>query len=238
MQARYALYYVPHQGDFLHTRGSQWLGRDVYSSAPLTPSAIIEQGLQKAQISTEQWHTLRAEAQKYGLHATLKAPFHLAQEQDEAALLQAVQDFATKEPVFTMPRLTPQRIGSFFALTYTQPHAPLQHLAQNCVRHFEPFRAPLTAQAKAKRLAKKLSPRQLSYLEEYGYPYIFEDFRFHITLCQASHQEAHNVALQSFFQEFFSAHLLDRTCAALHLCKSDAQGVFTVIYSAPLQACV
>ena len=63
-----------------------------------------------------------------------------------------------------------------------QPSAELQQLAADCVRDFDPFRSPLTAEDRARRNPAKLTARQCEYLERWGYPYVMEEFRFHMTL--------------------------------------------------------
>ena len=47
---------------------------------------------------------------------------------------------------------------------------------------FELFRAPLSDADKARRLKSPLTPAQHAYLEAYGYPYVGDAFRFHMTL--------------------------------------------------------
>src|SRR5262249_55850996 len=50
------------------------------------------------------------------------------------------------------------------------------------VRDFDGFRAPLTDADRARRHPSRLTPRQRDYLERWGYPYVMEEFRFHMTL--------------------------------------------------------
>jgi hypothetical protein len=50
------------------------------------------------------------------------------------------------------------------------------------VREFDGFRAPLTPEDRARRNPSALTPRQCDYLDRFGYPYVMEDFRFHMTL--------------------------------------------------------
>lgn len=50
------------------------------------------------------------------------------------------------------------------------------------MRAFDPFRAPLSGADRQRRLAAPLSARQVAALDRWGYPYVFEDFRFHMTL--------------------------------------------------------
>jgi hypothetical protein len=50
------------------------------------------------------------------------------------------------------------------------------------VTAFEPFRAPLSQPERRRRLAAGLSPDQIANLDRWGYPHVFKDFRFHMTL--------------------------------------------------------
>ena len=58
----------------------------------------------------------------------------------------------------------------------------LEQLAADCVSAFDCFRAPLTREDRARRNPAKLTPRQRDYLDRWGYPYVMEEFRFHMTL--------------------------------------------------------
>ena len=44
------------------------------------------------------------------------------------------------------------------------------------------LRAPLTPAEIAKRRPERLNPRQRELLAAWGYPYVIEEFRFHLTL--------------------------------------------------------
>src|SRR6516164_4703887 len=58
----------------------------------------------------------------------------------------------------------------------------LDRLAADGVMAFDRFRRPLTAHERGQRLGAGLSQRQIENLDRWGYPYVFEDFRFHLTL--------------------------------------------------------
>jgi len=58
----------------------------------------------------------------------------------------------------------------------------LDRLAADCVRGFDQFRAPLTAQDRTRRKPSALTAAQLVHLDRWGYPYVMDDFRFHMTL--------------------------------------------------------
>ncbi len=85
---------------------------------------------------------------------------------------------------FTLPPLTlsVQIVGDFLALRPTADCPALNALAADCVRILDALRALPTAAELARRQAQSLSPRQQSLLAAWGYPYVFEEFRFHLTL--------------------------------------------------------
>jgi len=60
--------------------------------------------------------------------------------------------------------------------------AELEALAAEVVRVLDPYRAPLTAAETARRRPERLTVRQRELLAIYGYPYVMEEFRFHLTL--------------------------------------------------------
>ena len=55
-------------------------------------------------------------------------------------------------------------------------------LATSCVTALDHFRLPPTEAERNRRLAAGLSPRQTDHLDRWGYPYVLEEFRFHMTL--------------------------------------------------------
>lgn len=123
-----------------------------------------------------------ATPRKYGFHATLKPPFRLAEGMTVEALDDALQAFAASQAVVTVDRLAVSRIGHFLALTPQGDTGGLQGMAARCVTEFDRFRAPLTPADMERRRAAGLSPRQEVLLAEWGYPYVLDEFRFHMTL--------------------------------------------------------
>jgi putative phosphonate metabolism protein len=165
---RYAIYFVPSADDRLWQAGNLWLGRDPESGA------VFAQNAEDA-LAT-------AEPRRYGFHATLKPPFTLASDRDPAGLEAALADFACERVPFEASGLKVSRLGRFVALVPNDPTPELHILADACVRSFEPFRAPLSDAEIARRRPADLTPRQADYLLRWGYPYVFEEFRFHMTL--------------------------------------------------------
>ena len=177
---RYAVYFVPGPDTALWQAGCRWLGRNpdgTVGDAPLPPPQATAAG-----ISREDWAAATAEPRRYGFHATLKPPFHLAEGCDVADLDMALARFAAGRKASQGPVLSVARLGGFLALCPRGPAGGLDTLAGDCLRAFEPFRRLPDAETLARRRAKGLSPRQEVLLEAWGYPFVLEEFRFHMTL--------------------------------------------------------
>lgn len=166
--ARHALYFTPEDGTALAAFGWSWLGREP-RSANCPPLADDRQDLVAAPRS-------------YGFHATLKPPFRLAEGREEAELTEAVAAFAAARAPFVEPPLILAALGGFVALRPSTDAPRIHALADDCVRAFDRFRAPPSAAEAAKRGAAPLTERQRALLDRWGYPYVFEEYRFHMTL--------------------------------------------------------
>jgi putative phosphonate metabolism protein len=197
---RYALYFTPPMSDPLARVAANWLGRNPFSGEYVLPPAIGHMTVDEIDRHTQM-------PRRYGFHATIKAPFHLSQEKDEAALLSAIMNFCGDLAPFALPPLRISRLGPFFALTPSEPSRALQDFANAVVREFEPYRAPLSTTEMERRNPQKLTERQRDYLARFGYPYVFEEFRFHMTLTgPVAEAEAAQVdrALHDFFEPVLS----------------------------------
>ena len=172
---RYAIYFTPGQNDPLTRIAASWLGRDPFTSAQPPAPAVTQ--LTPAEIA---YHT--TSARRYGFHATLKAPFHLAESETEAELDDAVATFAASADPILLSKLMPTRIDGFLALVPGSPAPDLDRLAGEVVVAFDRFRAPLSDAEVKRRNPEALSPEEFRNLLQWGYPYVFESFRFHMTL--------------------------------------------------------
>ncbi|RWQ68110.1 MAG: DUF1045 domain-containing protein, partial [Mesorhizobium sp.] len=126
----------------------------------------------------------------------------------EASLRAALDDFAEATPVVTIPRLVVSQIDGFFALVPEGPLPALNRFADDVVRDFDRFRAPLSEAEIERRSPDSLKPAEFRNLCQWGYPYVFETFRFHMTLSgRASPQESPRLrlAIDSLF-----AHVLQK----------------------------
>jgi putative phosphonate metabolism protein len=172
---RYAIYYAPAFDSDLWRFGSSTIGYDAADDVESPPRPV-------ADIDPATWTALTGEPRRYGFHATLKAPFALAEGMTEGALETALAGFAGACECFTLPGLEVRALSRFVALVPKVRSSALDTLAAECVKVFDPFRAPLTEADRARRLKAPLTPHQLAHLERWGYPHVFDDFRFHMTL--------------------------------------------------------
>ncbi|MCT2539692.1 DUF1045 domain-containing protein [Sedimentimonas flavescens] len=169
---RYAIYYAPPEGRFAEA-AALWLGRDLARGIDVAQP-------ERAAIALE---TATRTPRKYGFHATIKAPFRLASGQSPDDLAEALAALTGQLAPVTLDGLRFERMaGRFLALRPEGDIAPLNALAAEVVKQLEPQRAPLSTAEIARRSPERLSPRQRDLLERFGYPYVLEEFRFHLTL--------------------------------------------------------
>jgi putative phosphonate metabolism protein len=194
---RYAIYYVPEPGGGFDRFGAELLGYDVFTGEDVAfPYGILR--------SAPDWRELTRDPRKYGFHATLKAPHPLAPGKSEAELLGACDAFARTPRPIPVIRPVVGSISGFIAVVPANPSPELQKLAADCVREFDSFRAPLASEERARRKPSMLTPRQRKHLDRWGYPYVMEDFRFHMTLTGRLAAERHEPVL-TMLKDRFSA---------------------------------
>jgi len=164
---RYAIYYTPPPGAFADF-GAAWLGWDIARGAHVPtfdrPDAVT------------------ARPVRYGFHATLKPPFRLAPGATFAALDEEVARVTGRLATEQVEALTLSRLGRFLACVPADDGAALSHLAARLVRDLDGFRATPSPRELARRRASGLSPEEDANLVRWGYPYVMEAFRFHMTL--------------------------------------------------------
>lgn len=172
---RFALYLAPTPESALWRFGSAVLGHDAETGeAPAVPDL--------PGFDAETWHALTEEPRRYGFHGTLKAPFRLRDGIGDADFSTALAAFAAGRHAFEMPPLEVTALGPFIALTPAARVPQLNDLAAAAVTELDGLRAPLTADEVARRRPDRLSARQAEHLAAYGYPYVLDEFRFHMTL--------------------------------------------------------
>lgn len=217
---RYGLYVVPEGG--LYRAGADWLGWDSVAGARTVPPDLP--GL------PDSAEALTATPRKYGFHGTVKPPFHLAHGTSAAALDAAAREFCASRAPVTIPVLTLRRLGRFIAIVPAAPSAALADLAGATVAALDPFRARPSEAELARRRKSSLTERQEALLALWGYPYVMEEFRFHLTLTGALSPEAAEAA-ERVLATHFAPHLaapvvIDSLC----LMGEDDDGLFHLVH--------
>lgn len=207
---RYALYYAPRPEEGLAVAASQWLGRNAETGQgrPLKAASAF---------TAERLGEITAEPRLYGFHGTLKAPIALAEGFSERDLLEAVGNFAVGRRSLVVPSMTLTCLSGFMALVPSQPSVELQDLADSCVIEFDEFRQPADEAELARRRAAGLSPRQDELLLRWGYPYVLEEWRFHLTLTGRLPDDGERSAITDLLRRQFMG-FIDRPLSVRDLC--------------------
>ena len=226
---RYAIYYASPRGSVLDQFGGRMLGYDAWIGAALPfPEDVVEE--------MPDWRELTQDPRKYGFHATLKAPMALGGRK-EPELHAACADFA-RQPR-RIPLITPvvSSISGFIAVIPDGRSNELEQFAADCVRAFDPFRAPLTPDDRARRNPSRLTPRQVEYLDRWGYPYVMEEFRFHMTLTGRLDETRRETVLTMLRERFARLELTKLAIDRIALFKQvDAKARFEIIGDWQLRA--
>ncbi|BBK31762.1 putative phosphonate metabolism protein [Stella humosa] len=172
---RFAVYFAPPAESPLARFAAGWLGHcpEGYPAAAGPPVPGI---------SDARMGELVADAARYGFHGTLKPPFRLAEGRTEQDLSAAMTVLARRFEPFTLPPLRLVAIGGFLALVPAHPCARLEAVASACVTELDRFRRPPDEAELARRRRARLSERQEQMLARWGYPYVLDEFQFHLTL--------------------------------------------------------
>jgi putative phosphonate metabolism protein len=174
MDTRYAIYFAPRPGSPLKRFTDAWLGRDPDRDERVSQPVLED-------LAPERLHEITAFPRRYGFHATLKAPFRPVPERAADALLGDLEAFAAARSAFGI-RLQVGELAGFLALVPASPSEEIDRLAADCVREFDRYRAPLRPEERDRRQPERLSPAERDHLDRWGYPYVFDRFRFHMSL--------------------------------------------------------
>lgn len=172
--------------------GCAWLGRDPESDNP------------------GQAPEYAAGAWRYGFHATLVAPMHVAEGCTPRQLQRRLQEVVAKTCPLPMPPLAVRPLSDFLAL---QPAAridawhPLRRLADACVMACQALRRPLDAAELERRSRNVADDADRDHLQRWGYPFVFDRWRFHMTLSDAGRGD--DAALRQRAQAHFAKALAE-----------------------------
>jgi hypothetical protein len=221
---RVALYYAPALDDPLSDRAANWLGRDPETDA------------RRPQPELPNIEAITADPRLYGFHATLKPPMRLREGTRWDDVMAAVERIAGGVPAFDMPPLAVADLHGFLALREAVPSPELQGFADLCVAALDAFRQPPDEAELARRRRGGLSPACEAMLVQWGYPYVFATWFFHMTLTRRLRPEEHAIYLPAARAHFADVLPLPRRAADLCVFTQRAPGAaFTIAQRVPLR---
>ncbi|MGF6731873.1 putative phosphonate metabolism protein [Paraburkholderia youngii] len=193
-EARFALYYAPSCESAWWQAGSTWLGRDAQSGERCTQPQ--PPGL------TRPLAALTDSPRRYGWHGTLVAPFRLGAGVTQHDVLAAARAWALGRQPFALP-VEAATLGDFVALRPADADGEtrIRELASNALESLDGLRARPSAADLERRLAAPLTERQRALLLQWGYPYVFDEFRFHMTLSSSLADPDERATLLAWWRE-------------------------------------
>lgn len=223
---RYAIYYTPPKGSDLAVLGAQWLGWDADAGRAVAQPAI--EGLPRLLAD------ITATPRKYGLHGTLKPPFRLAQSQSFDTFVAAATDIAAAMAPVSLGLLQVRALGHFLALIPEVQTPALETVAARVVTALDMFRAPLNEAEMARRRASPLTQQQDMLLRQWGYPYVLDEFRFHVT-CSGKLATDEVAPVRAAAQDWLApATGTPQMMTDLSVFGEDTDGAFHLITRLPL----
>ncbi|WP_162937919.1 DUF1045 domain-containing protein [Kiloniella sp. EL199] len=172
---RYAIYYAPRFDSKLGQFGNAWFGFNPVSHEDI-PRPNVE-GMNAQEIEN-----ITQGSGRYSFHGTLRSPFKLRKNRNLDSLDKSLKSFVTKvRPIICGP-LSIRSIGRFLALVPDDPESQVPDLAEQCMRALDNFRLAPDKQELDRRRQTGLTTIQEQLLLRWGYPFVMEEFRFHLTL--------------------------------------------------------
>ncbi len=220
---RYAIYYAAAAGSPLDRFGAGLLGHDALSGEELPFPNGIEQSL-------PDWREITRDPRKYGFHATLKAPMALADGKTEAELLAACESFARAPRAIPVIKPVVNEIGDFIAVVPSLRSTELEQLARRRRQRVRRFSRAADPGGSCAPQAEHLTPRQRDHLDRWGYPYVMEEFRFHMTLTGRLPDERRGTVLAELRRRFAALRLAELAIDAIAVFwQQDAKSQFRIV---------
>ncbi|ASM71047.1 MULTISPECIES: DUF1045 domain-containing protein [Roseobacteraceae] len=226
MYHRYAIYVTATPDSALARFGAQWLGWD----------SATGQRVAQPDVTGLDLPAITAAPHPYGFHGTVKPPFRLARNTTPDALLADLTALCARLPAVTLQGLELARLGGFFALVPVGDSTVLASMAAEVVQTLDNHRAPPTPAEIEKRRAARLNPQQEAHLQRWGYPYVMDQFRYHMTLTGRLDADTRQTAQAALATRLADVPLAPFTIDALTLLGQDDAGRFHQIARLPLGA--
>ncbi len=193
--------------------GCRWLGRDP------------ERGESVSQPDVPGIMEITEKPRRYGFHATLKPPMRLAH--GFAEFYADVRALAASFRTFLLPPLQINNLYGFLALELSRPCQDICSLANQCVSHLDRHRVLEPPERRAQRGVGRSDIERENILR-WGYPFVFESFRFHITLSGDGYAKTLPAAAAAHFGTTLAA---SRTVAEIAIFVEPEPGAAMLLHS-------
>jgi hypothetical protein len=174
---RYMISYIPSAVSDLWHLGCLLHGSNIELSRKIHP---IDLGV----ISTIEWLRFVSLPALNGFQAPLKNPFRLTKGEHEADLFIHLYNFKSKQKPIKMPRLVFSDAGDSIVLKPEKPSLDINIFAYDCTVYFDKFRPPCNESDLKAYNAQCLSPKQHTYLNMFGNPFLLDDYQFQFKIAE------------------------------------------------------
>ncbi len=189
---RVAIYFLPKKNSSLENFGKNLLGRDINKKKKISLTRRQKYFINRGFTYFDELKDYCEEPAKYGFHATLKAPFRLKRNVKTKNFYDVISHIAAQHSRFKIKGLKIVYSKKFTLITSRKPNKLLINLEKDLVKHLDTFRAELNKTEIKKRIPDSLTFKQNKYLKEWGYPFVFDQFKFHMTLMNQNNNKLSN----------------------------------------------
>ena len=220
--SRYAVYFSPPEESALSKFASSWLGWNAQNAQKMSRPILKRLNSDIAELTKLQ--------SSYGFHGTLKPPFSIVKTKDENDLKYAILKLSQSIKKFEISTIRLKILNGFVAIVAADENNEIKNLAKKCVQELDSFRQLEPLKKVQKRRSTGLSKSEEFNLQKWGYPYVMDSFRFHLTLTRRLNpEESKNVmeVLAAELSEILRASLPIRDICLFG--ESDTSGNFQII---------
>jgi len=189
---RVAIYFLPKKNSSLENFGKNLLGRDINKKKKISLTRRQKYFINRGFTYFDELKDYCEQPAKYGFHATLKAPFRLKRNVKTKNFYDVISHIAAQHSRFKIKGLKIAYSKKFTFITSRKPNKLLINLENDLVKHLDTFRAELNKTEIKKRIPDSLTFKQNKYLKEWGYPFVFDQFKFHMTLMNQNNNKLSN----------------------------------------------
>ena len=189
---RVAIYFLPKKNSSLENFGKNLLGRDINKKRKISLTRRQKYFINRRFTYFDELKDYCEKPAKYGFHATLKAPFRLKRNVKTKDFYDVISHIAAQHSRFKIKGLKIVYSKKFTFITSRKPNKLLINLENDLVKHLDTFRAELNKTEIKKRNPDSLTFKQNKYLKEWGYPFVLDQFKFHMTLMNQNNNKLSN----------------------------------------------